>query len=258
MTSRDRHNGYDAAEATVRTMYEWTVVIVFRPFGGQNMPYGSRDGCWPREPNRGRCARSAVRYRGDRGTYAVATRWGGTVLLALCIAIPANGQERAEHDAWSELDARHQTMGNELPSVSGVLPVATEGGDAYGFTITVWGITDPITRPGESWLRITCAPADPRWRHNETDHGSDLVRIHVALYDSESEQVWDTSDGVPDGYFEGGICDLDAPIDDTFMDFPRNLDVAWAFVWPSPTTRQNVEVVSITYQAFTMAPPSTR
>ena len=62
----------------------------------------------------------------------------------------------------------------------------------------------------------------------------------------------------PDGYFEGGICDLDAPIDDTFTDFTRSLDVAWAFVWASPTTSQNVEVVSATYQAFTQAPTSTR
>lgn len=188
-----------------------------------------------------------------------AARWGSAVVLGFWIAAtPAIGQDRAEHDAWSELAARHQAIGQEPPRIQGVLPVVTEGGDAYGFTITVWGIYDPITRPNESWLRITCAPADPRWRHDETDHGSDLVRIHVALYDSDSESVWDTSDGVPDGYFEGGICDLDNPIDDTFTDFTRSLDVAWAFVWASPTTRQDVEVVSVTYKAFTQAPTSTR
>ena len=190
---------------------------------------------------------------------ASAAWWGSAVVLALCMAAPAIGQDLAEHDAWSELAARHQAaIGQELPRMSGVLPVVTEGSDAYGFTITVWGFTDPITRPGESWLRITCAPADPRWRHNAADHGSSLVRIHVALYDSDSEQVWDTSDGVPTGYFEGGICNMDGPIDDTFTDFQRTLDVAWAFVWPSPTTSQNVEVISITYKAFATSPPSTR
>ena len=52
-------------------------------------------------------------------------------MLALCMAAPAIGQDLAEHDAWSELAARHQAaIGQELPRMSGVLPVVTEGSDA--------------------------------------------------------------------------------------------------------------------------------
>ena len=182
-------------------------------------------------------------------------------VVSLLAAVPAAGQEHQvleEMNAKAALAARHQAVGTQL-QVRSVIPPGTLGSDKFGFTITIWGIYYPTAFPDESWLRISCAPADPRWPFDTEVHGFRLIRLEVVLMDTDGNTIWDTTEDLPVGYIGGGICDLEEPVDITFADFPRELEPALALVLPANRVGgPNAEVVEVTYKALTIPERSNR
>ncbi len=170
-------------------------------------------------------------------------------VLALAVApVAAIAQDRTALDIAERnfMEDRHALVA--LGEARGVLfpPDSVLTSPLFGMSVTVYGIYEPTAFPTDSWLRIVCAPADPREVHDEDEHGFDLVRLHVALYDDDSEEIWDSSESTET--LASAICDISDAVDSSFFEFPRTLEPAWAFVWVSPLTTQDVELVEITYR----------
>ena len=182
-------------------------------------------------------------------------------VVSLLAAVPATGQRNRameEVNAKAALAARHQAVGTQL-QVRNVIPPGTMGSDKFGFTVTIWGIYYPTAFPDESWLRISCAPADPRWPFDTDVHGFDLIRLEVVLMDSDGNTIWDTTEDLPDGFIGGGICSLEEPVDLTFADFPRELQPALAVVLPENRIGgPSAEAVEVTYKALIIPERSNR
>ncbi len=179
-------------------------------------------------------------------------------VVSLLAVVPAAGQALEEMNAKADLAAGHQAVSTQL-QVRSAIPPGTLGSDRFGFTVTIWGIYYPSTFPDESWLRISCAPADPRWPFDSDVHGFELIRLEVILMDADGNTIWDTTEDLPDGFIGGGICDLESPVHLTFADFPRELEPALALVLPENRVGgPNAEVVEITYKALTIPERSNR
>lgn len=124
----------------------------------------------------------------------------------------------------------------------------------------VGGVYHPSLFPTETWITVGCIGADPRVTWDDDVHGFSLIRVHALIYEQNADGTLNHDTAISTVDTEAsdeGICDLDfGGLDTTFIEIPRDFEVAAVSLFFYRSSLQHAEVVESFERAVVRpAPP---
>ena len=167
--------------------------------------------------------------------------------LALCaVAVPAVAQD-TDMLAWQTKQARLDLMPRDLPTQQLVFPSEqTADRPLYGFRLMVGAVYHPSIFDDESWIQIACIGVDPHVVWDDDVHGFSLIRVHALIYEQNRDGTLNADtriSTVDTEESDEGICNLSRGLDTSFIEIPRDFEVAAVSLFSYRSSRQHAEVV---------------
>ena len=171
--------------------------------------------------------------------------------LAVLSAVPIEAQNAADEVLLREAkDARVDAAGAGPPPSARALAPPRTGGEYFGYRVILGGVYEPSVFPNETWIFIACVSTDPRVEWDDSRFGFDSVRVHAVVSDIDSAGNLRTRVNTDEtSAFDEAVCSLSYGADSSFIEVPRNIDVAAVSLFSSGHRGQRVEAVEVTDRA---------
>ena len=177
-------------------------------------------------------------------------------LIAVAVAAsvvfisPATAQQDSELSQRQRKDAQALSISAiyEPLQINRLVPpsIQTQRRGYFGFRLLLGARYDPSIFEDESWIYIGCQSVDPRVPWSDTEHGFYLIRVHALIYELDEDGGLNTDTVISTAETDEsdeGICNLAAGLDTTFLEIPRDFDVAVVSLYAVAGRRQFAEVV---------------